>query len=443
MASLDAEHARRHWWSRRHPNTNEHPDSRKRKRQKEPSRQLGRRRLDSPRKVKRRRSRGANDVDRHWTYSSYNSSTCNDRFVIVSYNILGDDNVSKHSDLYCNISAEHLSWEKRKMRICKELKLYCPSILCFQEVDNFDDLAVLLRNDGYTGTYKGRTGCANDGCAIFWKKDRFSLLHQESIEYQKYGLRDNVAQLCLFQVSADHSNHSTSQDVNSSLAGRTLLIGNIHVLFNPNRGDIKLGQIRILLERANMISRKWDNNSVVLCGDLNSMPQSAIYRFISSSELNILMYGRKQVSGQIEFPSTLEKCTPYNDGTRAQPCMTKVLRYSWSEEEIRIAGGSRGCTLLQSPLKLSSAYAGVPGTSDTRDSNGEPLATSYHSKFMGTVDYIWHSSDLLPVRVLETLPINSLRKLKGLPSERWGSDHLALVCELAFINGTTVPIDVS
>ncbi|KAG0491424.1 hypothetical protein HPP92_004822 [Vanilla planifolia] len=51
----------------------------------------------------------------------------------------------------------------------------------------------------------------------------------------------------------------------------------------------------------------------------------------------------------------------------------KLLRYSWSDEEICIAGGKRDCTLLQNPLKLSSAYTGVQ-----------------------------HSSDLLPVRVLET-----------------------------------------
>lgn len=30
------------------------------------------------------------------------------------------------------------------------------------------------------------------------------------------------------------------------------------------------------------------------------------------------------------------------------------------------------------------------GCEITRDNHGEPLATSYHSKFMGTVDYIWY-----------------------------------------------------
>lgn len=29
---------------------------------------------------------------------------------------------------------------------------------------------------------------------------RFKLLHEESIEYSKLGLRDNVAQICVFEV---------------------------------------------------------------------------------------------------------------------------------------------------------------------------------------------------------------------------------------------------
>ena len=33
----------------------------------------------------------------------------------------------------------------------------------------------------------------------------------------------------------------------------------------------------------------------------------------------------------------------------------------------------------------------MQGSTRSRNNIGEPLATSYHSKFMGTVDYIWYS----------------------------------------------------
>lgn len=211
---------------------------------------------------------------------------------------------------------------------------------------------------------------------------------------------------------------------------RRFLVGNIHVLFNPKRGDIKLGQVRLFLEKAHRLSQEWGSIPVIIAGDLNSMPQSALYQFLASSELDILLHDRKKISGQVDFPLQ-RKALSSNIYT------TRPLIHRWSEEELRLATGNEEISLLHHHLKLSSAYHGVPGNYSTRDDNGEPLATSYHSKFMGTVDYIWHTEELVPLRVLETLSIDNLRKTGGLPSEKWGSDHLALVCELAFVNGGT------
>nr|CAB3477586.1 unnamed protein product [Digitaria exilis] len=68
----------------------------------------------------------------------------------------------------------------------------------------------------------------------------------------------------------------------------------------------------------------------------------------------------------------------------------------------------------------------------TKDANKEPLVTSYHRKFMGTVDYIWASEDLQTVQVLDTFPKEILKQTIGFPTKKWGSDHIALACELAF-----------
>eukprot|EP00268_Persea_americana_P041308 TRINITY_DN4110_c0_g1_i9.p1 TRINITY_DN4110_c0_g1~~TRINITY_DN4110_c0_g1_i9.p1 ORF type:complete len:479 (-),score=63.07 TRINITY_DN4110_c0_g1_i9:419-1855(-) len=363
---------------------------------------------------------------RKWVCSPRDCSDYKDGFVIVSYNILGVENASNHQDLYSQIQSKYLNWNRRKKLIREELQIYKPSILCFQEVDRFDDLANILEEDGYKGVFKGRTGDACDGCAIFWQEKQFTILQQENIEFQKFGLRNNVAQLCVLKMNLNHSSNSKSKGANppitlTAAASRTLLVGNIHVLFNPNRGDIKLGQIRMFLEKAHALSQECGNIPVVLAGDLNSVPQSAIYQFLASSELDILMHDRRNISGQTVYPSRRKYFDPQTEA---------IVR--WSEEELRLAAGISGCTHLQHHLKLRSAYLGVPGNCYTRDSCGEPSATSYHSKFMGTVDYIWHSEELVPVKVVETLPVSNLKKLQGLPSENWGSDHLALVCELAF-----------
>ncbi|KAL5815596.1 hypothetical protein ACOSQ4_026237 [Xanthoceras sorbifolium] len=377
---------------------------------------------------RKRRDSSTTDGHRRWTLSSRDFSNFKDKFVFVSYNILGVENALKHPDLYNRVPPEFLEWDRRKMLICEEISRYNASILCFQEVDRFDDLDDLLQKDGFRGVYKARTGDAYDGCAIFWRDNMFTLLHQENIEFRNFGLRHNVAQLCVLKINSN----LTESEIHEQSSIQSLVIGNIHVLFNPNRGDIKLGQVRLFLEKAYKLSEEYGGIPVLLAGDFNSSPQSAIYQFLASSELDIRNHDRRYISGQVELPSN---CGNFRFQNRnATNGWMSNSRQRWSDEELRHATGSHEVTQLQHQLKLCSAYFGIPGSCRTRDSYGEPLATSYHTKFMGTVDYIWHTEELLPVRVLETLPVNTLRRTAGLPCERWGSDHLALVCELAFAN---------
>ncbi|KAK2397585.1 Carbon catabolite repressor protein 4 5 [Trifolium repens] len=361
---------------------------------------------------------------RKWVFSSEDCSDCKDTIVVVSYNILGVENASNHLDLYSNIPRRFLDWGRRKRLILEEVNSYNASILCFQEVDHFDDLDDLFQKNGFKSVYKPRTGEANDGCAIFWKDKLFNLLHQEDLEFQKFGMRNNVAQLCVLEVNNDNPESDTCKLIaeKQSTTNKRFVIGNIHVLFNPNRGDIKLGQVRLLIDKAYKLSQKWGNIPVILAGDLNSVPQSAIYKFLSSSKLDIQLHDRRNMSGQLEI-------RPNNSISMS---VSRQLLHKWSAEELILATGAKGVTRLQHQLKLRSAYSGIPGKHRTRDDIGEPLATSYHSKFMGTVDYIWHSEELIPIRVLETLPVDVLRRTRGLPNEKWGSDHLAVVCELAF-----------
>lgn len=376
-------------------------------------------------------------TNRNWVFSSHDLPSYKDTVVVVSYNILGVENASNHPYLYYKVPPKFLDWDRRKILIREEINRYNASILCFQEVDRFDDLEDLFKKDGFVGIHKARTGEACDGCAIFWKEKLFTVLHQENIEFRRVGLRDNVAQLCVLEMiqNQSESKSSTQTSMSSPTQSRRLLVGNIHVLFNPNRGDIKLGQVRLLLEKAYALSQEWGNIPVIIGGDLNSKPQSAMYQFLASSKLDIQQLDRREISGQLECTSQCRGYRPsYENATRSNVWMSipRPLLYTWSDEELRLATGSGGVTHVQHQLKLFSAYLGVSGSSRTRDIHGEPLATSYHSKFMGTVDYIWHTEELVPVRVLETLPIDTLRRSGGLPSEKWGSDHLALVCELAF-----------
>ncbi|CAI9297745.1 unnamed protein product [Lactuca saligna] len=372
--------------------------------------------------------RRRNSENRKWVYSTRDCSNHKDKFVLISYNILGVENASKHKDLYINVPPKFLKWKQRLRVIRKEIARYNPSVLCFQEVDRFDDLNTTLQKDGFKGVYQARTGEARDGCGIFWKDEMFSLMHEENIEFKNFGLRDNVAQFCVLKMNGCQTHVDATENLKTH---RSILVGNIHVLFNPSRGDIKLGQVRLFLAKAHRLLETWGNIPVILGGDFNSMPQSAMYQFIASSELNIQHHERKKICGQncpLHYPTF--------------QCHSNYYSSRWNKEEIRLATGTKHSTYLKHKLKLTSAYHGVPATRLTRDEYGEPLATSFHSRFMGTVDYIWHTGDLVPLKVLETLPIETLEKTEGLPSKRWGSDHLALVCEFAFADADIEALDI-
>lgn len=265
--------------------------------------------------------------------------------------------------------------------------------------------------------WQRRTGDNVDGCAIFWKADRFRVLERENIEFSQFGMRDNVAQLSVLELRKSMS--------------RKILVGNIHVLYNPNRGDVKLGQIRSLCTKAHLLSTKWGDIPIVLGGDYNSLPQSPLYNFLASSELNIMKQDKRELSGQRNrLPNQVLEAggKPSNPITSINICSSS----SWSNEEIRLATGQENSYWAVHPLKLHSSYASVKGSTNTRDSIGEPLATSYHSKFLGTVDYLWYSDGIAPARVLDTLPIDVLCRTRGLPCQELGSDHLALVSEFFF-----------
>ncbi|KAK7293642.1 hypothetical protein RJT34_16514 [Clitoria ternatea] len=217
-----------------------------------------------------------------------------ERFKVLSYNILADYLALGHRHkLYFHIPQHMLDWQWRKRRLIFELGLWSADIMCLQEVDRFQELAEELKLKGYSGIWKMRTGNAVDGCAIFWQTSRFKLLYEESIEYNKLGLRDNVAQVCVLEFINQNGSPQ------SSLTGnRKVVVCNIHVLYNPNRGEIKLGQVRVLLDKAKAVSKFWDGAPVVICGDFNCTPKSPLYNFISEQKLDLSGIDRDKVSGQ-------------------------------------------------------------------------------------------------------------------------------------------------
>ncbi len=77
-------------------------------------------------------------VDRHWStnpfYQNYKRKMDETEITIMSYNILAQDLIDKHTYLYNRHNSRDLSYDNRSERLFHEMKMIKPDILCVQEV---------------------------------------------------------------------------------------------------------------------------------------------------------------------------------------------------------------------------------------------------------------------------------------------------------------------
>ncbi|NWV36928.1 ANGE1 protein, partial [Grantiella picta] len=228
-------------------------------------------------------------------------------FRVMSYNILAQDLVEQGLDLYVHCHPDILNWNYRLPNLLQEIQHWDPDVLCLQEVQEnhyWEQLEPTFKEMGFACFYKRRTGTKTDGCAVCYKHSRFQLISFSPVEYFRPGLdilnRDNVGLVLLLQPVLPEGL--------GLKAVSPLCVANTHVLFNPRRGDIKLAQVALLLAEIDKIARTTEGSyyPVILCGDLNSVPDSPLYKFIRNGELSYHgMPAWKVVSGQEDFSQQL------------------------------------------------------------------------------------------------------------------------------------------
>ena len=98
-----------------------------------------------------------------------------------------------------------------------------------------------------------------------------------------------------------------------------LIVANTHICFNPTKGEVKLGQVRSLIEKVtDRIKAQHLNGQshaderegrgppsvlAVLCGDFNMVPKCPIYDFILSGSVNLMEHSKRKLSGGFENPA--------------------------------------------------------------------------------------------------------------------------------------------
>ena len=234
---------------------------------------------------------------------------------VINYNLLCDSLLpaSTHIKEHELSKLPYLNWEIRREKILSELNEINGDLIGFEEIERDEKFIENFIKNDYDFIFKPRTGNHSEGCAFAFKKSKFNLI-------EIYGLN--------FNMNINNDTNKNMSEIfnrdNISIIGvlnliddnNTIIIFSVtHLLFNKNRGDIKLGQIYQLFQGINLLKEKYekDNKSVYifLTSDLNSIPKSGVYKLITQGELNCNFINHYDVSGQdpnnLQYVKTPEK----------------------------------------------------------------------------------------------------------------------------------------
>ncbi|XP_065205235.1 protein angel homolog 2 isoform X2 [Planococcus citri] len=385
-----------------------------------------------------------------------NGEARGDFIKVLSYNILSQNLLEMHPHLYKNHDERYLDWEYRKEALLKEFQEFDADVLCLQEVEGKETefFNTHLEALGYKGIYKKRTNDKEDGCAIYYRVEKFDLKEYATVEYYQPGIqllnRDNIGLIARLSPKNNPD--------------RNIVFANTHLLFNPNRHDIKLAQVQILLAEIDRVAyRSSINNTnrytpyhpVILVGDFNLKPFTHVYKFLVSGYLeDIQCTSRNRRYSDFANPNQLmpvhlgitDACQHYEVVRNRVQSRTEISDFkfvrlfnsdrkslSFSDEQLgrkeRMNYRHFGSGCLYHHLNLTSVYP----HDQFRGNN----ATTFQDDWCN-VDYIFygpgrsrngskHEGELKLVSYLRLPTKEEAEVLKAIPNEACASDHLPLL----------------
>ncbi|KAM1774728.1 hypothetical protein ACFX12_044066 [Malus domestica] len=320
-------------------------------------------------------------------------------FRVLSYNILADYLATSGSNRHDYCPDWALSWAYRQQNLLYEIIDYDADILCLQEVqkDHFENfLKPELAKYGYSVVYKKKkteiftfkSQLTVDGCATFYRDQRFKEIATYELEF------NNSA-----KPFVDSLDGEQKKEALRLLKDNVALVVILEMVENEGSSDGNRPRICVVVTLIHALEKIAELKiPLLICADLNSLPQSDPYMFISKARVEILPIKETDKSGILQ---TLK---------------------------------------LSHPLNLVSAYATFFQSDGVEDhqrekmdpETREPLFTSHTPSFFGTLDYIFYTAASLRLdSVLELLD-----KEGYLPSAKWSSDHIALMASFSLETST-------
>ncbi|KAK6873060.1 CCR4-Not complex 3'-5'-exoribonuclease subunit Ccr4 [Candida tropicalis] len=345
-------------------------------------------------------------ADSNETYNSVATTTSSgDSFTVLSYNTLCQHYATPK--MYKFTPSWALDWEYRKNSLENEILGYSTDIICLQEVETrtFNEFWLpLMTSKGYRGHFYSKTRSKTmqdseskkkvDGCATFYRGEKFSLSNKQNFEYASAWLGNDR-----YKKTEDAFNRYVNKDnialilfLQHKETGQDIAVVNTHLHWDPAFNDVKTLQVGILLEELQVTLKRQGqsgddikNASIIVCGDLNSVKDSAVYQLFSTG-----------VSKDHEDLSDRDFGKFTEEG-------------------------------FHHPFKLKSAYETV----------GELPFTNMTPGFTDNIDYIWYSTPTLQVKgLLGKVDEEYTSHCIGFPDANFPSDHVPILARFQVKKGS-------
>lgn len=198
------------------------------------------------------------------------------KFTVASYNVLADAYI--RAKYYPNTDPKILEATPREERLIQRVLGLNADIICLQEVEPSRFKLISSRlSPQYLGYYRPKEDNRPDGCALFHRVE-WKFMSEDALFYQEGGRR-----------SSGH----VAQTVKLKRADYRIAVSNTHLKWDRRTPPLHIGWIQAgqLIEHRARIEA--DVDAWVLCGDLNSAPESPVVKLLSEAGLSYAAQGQE------------------------------------------------------------------------------------------------------------------------------------------------------
>jgi len=358
---------------------------------------------------------------------------------ILSYSVLSQKMLEGRPQLGRGKSKTWLDWEYRWWGIRREVLTLDPDIVCLQEVqfkqpNHFQSTFLpFFERFGYGSASKCKTGDNVDGCAIFYKTDKFSLEKEVGVDFYRSNVdvleKINVGLICRLVP------------LTGARGSRTrLVIATTQLHRSQVRTDVRLAQVALLLAELDRQSVKANGqyHPTVMAGNLNLLPFSTVYQLITEGNLKY----EGLVLGQKTMPRELMP----DDVGLAGDCRWKAVLEDRDEPPQGRLSHRFGFRSVYKHKEARKSQGGTSVRPKTDKHLGEVTAFQEgdlpHLDKLNNVDYVFYNTvpsyfegqgrveGALKLLARFSLPIEEdMVSLGGMPSRICPSDHLPLAAD--------------